>query len=90
MKKTTGTPDDYNDRTTHLAKQASDVPAGWALVCCLALGIVLGFWHYPPVRFSPESLAREGVMLDPPGLRSGPQERTTLADDLGMTRRSAE
>jgi hypothetical protein len=90
MAKTAGAPDDYDDLTTHLAERAWDILAGWVLVCCLALGIVLGFWHHPPLRFGPESFVQEGAELDPPGLPFVQQEGAPLANDLGMTQGPAK
>jgi hypothetical protein len=90
MAKTAVTPDNYDDQRTHLAKQPYDILTGWALVCCLALGIVLGFWHYPPLGFGPESPIAEAVTLDAVGLPLVHHEGAALADDLGMTRERAE
>ena len=93
MPKPAGAPNDYNDQTTHLARQPHDVLLGWALVGGLALAVVLGFWYFPPLRFGPEPpAAAAAVRLDAPGrpLVQHEHEEGALADHFGMTRDRAK
>jgi hypothetical protein len=90
MAKTGHSLDDHDDKANHVVRLQYDVLSGWAVASCLALAIVLGFWRYPPLHFSPELSLEQPVKLDPVGLPFIEQERGSLADELGMTRQRAE
>jgi hypothetical protein len=49
-----------------IKKEPEDVLAVWAVVCCLALGVIVGLSHSLASHFSPESLWQAGASLAPP------------------------
>ncbi|MBV8653506.1 MAG: hypothetical protein JO255_18735 [Alphaproteobacteria bacterium] len=78
MAKSETTDDDYEDHRTHLAKQPYDILIAWAVVCCLALGVIIGSSASVSVRFGPELPVHDGAN------RAFHGEQATLADEIGL------
>ena len=81
MPKQPSAADEYEDHRTHLTEQRYGILAGWAVVCGLALTIVLGI-------SGPEPTVQERVELAPVGAVFG--EEGTLAAHIGMVPKLSE
>jgi hypothetical protein len=81
MAKSETTTEDYEDHRTHLAKQPYDVLIAWAVVCCLALGVIVGYSELASLRFGPGLPVDDGVNHATLAVHG---EKATLADEIGM------
>ena len=84
MAKSETTTEDYEDHRTHLAKQPYDVLIAWAVVCCLALGVTVGYSESVSLRFGPELPVDDGANRSPGATLAVHDEKATLADEIGM------
>ena len=80
MAKSETTTEDYEDHRTHLAKQPHDVLIAWAVVCCLALGVIVGYSESVSPRFAPELAVDDGAHAT----LALHGEKATLADEIGL------
>jgi len=90
MAKSETTTEDYEDHRTHLAKQPYDVLIAWAVACCLALGVIVGYSESVSLRFAPESPVDDGANLSPRETLAFHGEKATLADEIGMIPKPGE
>jgi hypothetical protein len=88
MAKSEMTTEDYEDHRSHLAMQPYDVLVAWAVVCCLALGGIVGY--SVSLRSGPELPADDGANLSPRETLAFHGEEPTLADEIGMIPRPKE
>jgi hypothetical protein len=89
MAKSETTTEDYEDHRTHLTKQPYDVQPydvliAWAVVCCLALGVIVGYSASVSLRFGPELPVDDGANHSPGATLAVHGEKATLADEIGM------
>ena len=88
MAKSEMTTEDYEDHRSHLAMQPYDVLVAWAVVCCLALGGIVGY--SASLRSGPEVPADDGANLSPRETLAFHGAKATLADEIGMIPRPKE
>jgi hypothetical protein len=84
MDKSETTADDYDDHRAHLAKQPYDILIAWAVVCCLALGVIIAYSDSAALRYGPEWSVNDGANLSPRPSLALDGEEATLADEIGM------
>jgi hypothetical protein len=90
MAKSERTTEDYEYRRTRLAKQPYDVLTGWAVVCFVALGVLVEFWGPALLSSGAESIVREVVKHPGIGNPSFQADEATLADEIGMVAKPKE
>ena len=80
MAKSEMTPEDYEDHRSHLVMQRYDVLIAWAVVCCLALRVIVGYSESVFPRFGPELAVDDGAHAT----LALHGEKATLADEIGL------
>ena len=80
----------YQDQQSHITKKPYDIVLGWAVVCSLALGAVVGLLHQSPLRLGDDPAVQEGVMPAPRGTSFSQADGATPADEIGTSQTIAE
>jgi hypothetical protein len=78
------TTEDYEDHRAHLAKQPHDILIAWAVVCCLALGVIIAYSNSASLRLEPELPVNDAANLLPRPTHAFYGEEATLAEEIGM------